>query len=566
METYDAQPRDWEEAPDLLQSIWHYKWLIAVAALLGMLVGYGWAARQPTLYEAVSEVLLTGTAGAPLPDGQPQPIGDPDRYLQNQATLIGTTPVLELAAQKTKGKASVEDLRQRMNVDAGQKSDVITVSVFDGNAENAADFANAIAEGYEDFVEGQPGLLANQLRSNRTKLEARLAQVTADLATAPNDASLRRRRDALVDELKQIERNIAAAEASVGTNLVNLELAVPPEQPAEPAPRRTMAVGALVGLVVSIALAWWLNSRRAGREARTEWQRSQATGALPARDHDLAPENQGWAAAPESLVVAGRRPDAVATKNGERRHGTIGRLMWRIKQWHSANAPNTTRNEVRDGSGAFGGMGDEGFATPVSENGEETSLSRLFASLDRALTKEPLDFYWKALPQAMAEELPYDVPADMVAILLDDGEGFFRVAGNIGLDPGEQDLHVDQNHEQLRRALWNGLSVLQGREAVGGAAAGIPGLQRLEALLIVPLVQGRTWLGVLLIGRRDSPGQLATPFSDGEIADAVLCGMELAAITQSVLLANRLRDALGAFEPSSERPEQAPSHTREPWD
>jgi hypothetical protein len=65
-------------------------------------------------------------------------------------------------------------------------------------------------------------------------------------------------------------------------------------------------------------------------------------------------------------------------------------------------------------------------------------------------------------------------------------------------------------------------------------------------------VQGETWLGTLLIGRRASQGQHATPFTDGEIADALLCGMELAALIQSLLLAKRLRDCMGAFEPSSD--------------
>ena len=43
----------------LLQAVWRYRWLIAAAVLLGALLGYGWAARQPTLYEGVSRVILT---------------------------------------------------------------------------------------------------------------------------------------------------------------------------------------------------------------------------------------------------------------------------------------------------------------------------------------------------------------------------------------------------------------------------------------------------------------------------------------------------------------------------
>jgi capsular polysaccharide biosynthesis protein len=548
METNDGQVRGWEEGPDLLQSAWRYKWLIAVAALLGLLLGYGWAARQPTLYQAASQVLLRGTPSISLSEGAPsQPVGDPDRYLRNQATLIGTTPVLELAAKKSKGQATVEDLRAAMIVEPEQDKDLLTISILDGDAKRAAMLANAIAEGYESYIEGQPGQLADQLRANRVRLEAKLEQVNVELATAPTDTGLQRRRDALVDELNELEKDLVKVEGSVGTNLVDVEPAVPPEQPAQPAPRRTMAVGLLVGLLASVALAWWLNSRRAGQETRMPLEWSGQRGVLPASGGDLGRERQDAAPA-ESMVLAARRPDSLASKNGATGHGAIAKLMWRIMRRGELSEP-TALDQAS--SGAFQGVMDERISTKLSQNGEQPSLSHLLVHLDTTLATEPLDYYLEALPQAIAEEIPTDVSADTVIVLLDDGEESFQVAGSVGLDPDEQKAVVDQGHEQLRQALWNGVSVLHGADVLG-AAAGIPGSQTQEALLILPLVQGKTWLGALLLGRRASQGQHATPFTDREIADALLYGMELAALIQSLLLAKRLRDCMGAFEPSSE--------------
>jgi hypothetical protein len=80
-----------------------------------------------------------------------------------------------------------------MTVEVEQDSDLMTISVLDGAANRAAMLANAIAEGYESFVEGQPRQLADQLRANRAQLEARLDQVNAELATARNNTSLQRR-------------------------------------------------------------------------------------------------------------------------------------------------------------------------------------------------------------------------------------------------------------------------------------------------------------------------------------------------------------------------------------
>jgi hypothetical protein len=436
-----------------------------------------------------------------------------------------------------------------MIVDVEQDSDLMTISILDGNANRAAVLANAIAEGYESSVEGQPGQLANQLRANRARLEARLDQVNAELAAAPSNTSLQRRRDALVDELKRLEETLVKVEASVGTNLVNVEPAVPPEQPAQPAPRRTMAVGLLVGLLASIALAWWLNARRAAQATRMPLEWSGPRGALPASGGDLGRERQDWAAPAESMVLASRRPDSLARENGARGHSAIARLMGRVMRRGQMSEP-TTLDQA---------------STKVSENGGEPSLSHLFVHIDRTLAKEPLEYYSEALPQAIAEEIPTDVSADTVIVLLDDGEGSFRVEGSVGLDADEREAVVDQDHEQLRQALWNGVSVLYGADALR-AAAGIPGSQTQEALLIMPLVQGQTWLGALLIGRRAAPGRHATPFSDKEIADALLCSMELAALIQALRLSKRLRDCMGAFEPSGdvgpERDSEAPSPAR----
>jgi uncharacterized protein involved in exopolysaccharide biosynthesis len=263
MSTFHSQSRSGNAVGRLLGSIWRYKSLIAAAVLVGALLGYGWAARQPTLYEGVARVLLAAPGTTSLPgEAPPQPVGDPEGYLRNQAALIGTTDVLELAAKKSKGEATVEDLRAAMVVEPEQDADLMTISILDESASRAATLANAIAYGYESFVEGQPRQLADQLRANRAELEERLDQVNAELAAEPNDTSLDRRHDALVDELKQLEGDLVRVEASVGVNLVNVEPAVPPEQPAQPAPRRTMAVGMLLGLLASAVLVWWRTHRQ----------------------------------------------------------------------------------------------------------------------------------------------------------------------------------------------------------------------------------------------------------------------------------------------------------------
>jgi len=45
MDTFDGQAMNLDEGPGIVQSAWRYKWLVAIAALVGALLGYAWEAR-----------------------------------------------------------------------------------------------------------------------------------------------------------------------------------------------------------------------------------------------------------------------------------------------------------------------------------------------------------------------------------------------------------------------------------------------------------------------------------------------------------------------------------------
>jgi uncharacterized protein involved in exopolysaccharide biosynthesis len=120
METLDTEPRGWDEGPGLLQSAWRYNWIVAVAALLGALLGYGLAARQPVLYQGTSR-LLFGSTSVALPGQVAQPSGDPDRYLNNQAQLIRSSEVLERAAKRSEVEgAAADSLAAQLTVEVQQ--------------------------------------------------------------------------------------------------------------------------------------------------------------------------------------------------------------------------------------------------------------------------------------------------------------------------------------------------------------------------------------------------------------------------------------------------------------
>jgi uncharacterized protein involved in exopolysaccharide biosynthesis len=150
--------------------------------LLGALLGSGWAASQPTLYEGVARVVLTaGSDTTSLPGEAPQPPGEPEGYLRSQAQLMGSSPVLEGAVKLSRSRISVQTLRQRLEVDVAKDADVLTIRVLDSTATGAAQLANAIPAAYEQVVARRSREVAAQLLRARSALKTRLAEAGASL-------------------------------------------------------------------------------------------------------------------------------------------------------------------------------------------------------------------------------------------------------------------------------------------------------------------------------------------------------------------------------------------------
>ena len=194
-----GQSRGGDAVGRLAQSAWRYRWLIIAAVLLGALLGYGWAARQPASYQGVTRVfLVAGSGSTSLPGEVPQPV-EPEGYVHEQAALLSSPGVLHRAVKLSGSRISAETLGQRLEVDAAQNADLITIRVLDSTATGAAQLTNAVAAAYEAVfaqqLRGRAREVVSQLRVVRSRLKARLAGIDADLAARPNDGRLRAQRE-----------------------------------------------------------------------------------------------------------------------------------------------------------------------------------------------------------------------------------------------------------------------------------------------------------------------------------------------------------------------------------
>jgi hypothetical protein len=248
MGTVHRQPGGGGAMGGLLQAIWRYKWLITAAVLLGALLGYGWAARQPTLYEGVSRMAMDC------------PLNAHCAPLRSRAQLLHSPAVLEHAVKLSGNRISTETLGQHLQVDVAPDADVVTIRVLDSTAKGAAQLADSVMLASDQVVARQQAhKVAEQLRilEARCPLLNTLANDVVEPAGRPNDDRLRNKCDLaqLWEARRRLLLQLDAAEGSLR------ERAAVPKQPIQPRPRRPIAIGMLFGLLASAVLVWWLTRR-----------------------------------------------------------------------------------------------------------------------------------------------------------------------------------------------------------------------------------------------------------------------------------------------------------------
>jgi hypothetical protein len=175
-------------------------------------------------------------------------------------------------------------------------------------------------------------------------------------------------------------------------------------------------------------------------------------------------------------------------------------------------------------------------------------LTQSIETVTEALGGQPLEFYERDLPQIAAAETARRIRADVVVLLLDNGEGLMEVSGGVGLTPAERRMNVEYNRDVMRELFRAGVGLVEDTDRVRGALAGIPG-SRAETLVMVPLVHERLGFGVLMAGRhRSQTGVPTEVFNDSEIEVLMGFADAAAASLRTAVLLRHLKGQLRALE------------------
>jgi membrane protease YdiL (CAAX protease family) len=154
------------------------------------------------------------------------------------------------------------------------------------------------------------------------------------------------------------------------------------------------------------------------------------------------------------------------------------------------------------------------------------------------------------VPQSVAVEIAERLTADVVVVLLDNGEGLMEVSGGVGLTPADVRQTVDYRHDAMRELFWISLRLIEDTNQVRPALAGIPG-SHAETLLMAMLVHDHSWIGVVIVGRnRSRSGVPAEVFTSLDVRTLVSISGAATPSLNAIVLLRRLERGLKVGESS----------------
>jgi len=265
----------WDTGPGLLEAMWRFRRVVAVAVAVAVVVGFAASFAQTRLYEGEARLILADPRNAGVFRETTQIVIDPSRYTRNQAERMTSTPVLTRAAELEGGRVTVADLQGRVTAEASANLDLITIRALDPTPEGAASLADAVAEAYQQVVaeevRGNADAAIAELAASKAELQARIDALEAELVRAGDDTALRAERDAAVAQLVTISsraEQIGVDAALYGSGVELFERSEVPESPAQPQPLRNAALAGVLALLGAGAWAWWQADRNETADGR----------------------------------------------------------------------------------------------------------------------------------------------------------------------------------------------------------------------------------------------------------------------------------------------------------
>jgi non-specific protein-tyrosine kinase len=261
-----------EGRPGVVASLVRYWVVVAVAAVVGAVVGYGVALQGAVRYRAEAVLILADPGGGVVGGGEGLDGGDREVFLAKQAEIMTSGVVLERAVELVGGGVSVGEVRGA--VEARPAADLASVAVVATGADAGlvAALANAVGTAYGQVTEERVAAEAERAIAGLETLRERL-QGNLDSSPRSADGELSPRQRQLAGQIAGIEQrqlDITAQAEVYASGVEYFERAERPGSAFQPQPRLGALLGGLAGVVAAGVWAWRAAARNQRSEGRDE--------------------------------------------------------------------------------------------------------------------------------------------------------------------------------------------------------------------------------------------------------------------------------------------------------
>jgi len=228
---------------DYVEVLKRRKWVVLLPLILVPIAAVLLSLRQPALYEASAQVLISRENLATQLDGLTDPSAlDPGRTAQTQAQLARVPEVARRALKAAKLDRSPSELLGASSVTSSADTDLLIFRVRDGDPDLAASLVNAYAG---EFTSYRRELESDVLASARTRVRSAMDALEArgERDSPAYDTLLQKDQQLLSMEALQTGRALVVREAAGAGKI-------------QPQPRRAASIGLVLGLVLAFALAF----------------------------------------------------------------------------------------------------------------------------------------------------------------------------------------------------------------------------------------------------------------------------------------------------------------------
>ncbi|CAN5777027.1 hypothetical protein BH23CHL7_BH23CHL7_06380 [soil metagenome] len=266
--------------------------LLIACTVLGGGGGYVMSQMTPPTYESRATLIVGHSLSSANPDFQQLQVAQ--RLSQTYAEVARTRPVLQRVIERLNLQdVSTSDLRQAIAVEAVRDINLIRITASSQWPEAAADIANALAA---ELVAASPSIQGQQreiqefllrdVAATQRQIDDFQAEVDRLLGLPNRSLTEEERLETLqgrLAALRQTYASLLSQLASAAPNrLTVVEPAVPASGPSAPRTMFNTALGAMLGLIVALALAFIVDHLD---DTLTNSEEVEALAALPTLGH-----------------------------------------------------------------------------------------------------------------------------------------------------------------------------------------------------------------------------------------------------------------------------------------